>query len=412
MEAENTSLLPYEAFHDILRVKSSHSIHEYREANARCQQWGCTSLKVYYMIYLKLDVYLLADVFQNFRNIAHHEDGIEPLHFFSIPGLTWASAFKMTGARVALLQDISMYEWYESAIRGGLCFVNIHYGKREEGVELLYVDVNNLYGWALSEYLPCSNFEWIYDEDTLNDIIQQLPNMICDKMSIGYMLEVDVLTPPYLHNYFDYLPPCCYKATPPPQLFPSGGNVRARKLIMTHLPKYNYILHFRLFHHFLRLGLQVTKLHRAVSFTQAPIFREYINYNTAKRAATKNESERNYYKLKNNSLFGKCMENVRKRQSIRLCTTPEKLVTENSQTTFRRSMLIQDNLVAAFHTKGRITLDKPIYIGQAVLDLSKLVMYELWYDKMLKYATEFHGSFKLIAGDTDSLFMECHGMTE
>jgi len=222
LEAPNTSLPPYEAFHDILRNKNPHSIHEYNEANTRYQEWGCTSLKVYYMNYLKLDVYLLADVFQNFRAIAHREDGLEPLHFFSIKGLTWASAFKMTGSRVDLLQDISMYEWYESAIRGGLCFVNIHYSKREKDVELLYVDVNNLYGWALSEYLPCSNFEWIYDEDILTGIMQQLPNMICSTMTTGYMLEVDVSTPPSLHDYFDYLPPCCHNAIPPPQLFPSG----------------------------------------------------------------------------------------------------------------------------------------------------------------------------------------------
>jgi len=127
------------------------------------------------------------------------------------------------------------------------------------------------------------------------------------------------------------------------------------------------VIHFRLLQLFLSLGLQVTKIHRAVSFTQAPIFHDYIAYNTDKRATTKNESERNYYKLKNNSLYGKCMENVRKRLSIRLCTTPDKLVTEASQTTFRRSMLIQDDLVAAFHTKNTITLNKPIYIGQAVL---------------------------------------------
>jgi len=359
---------------------------------------------------LQLGVYLLADVFQNFRNIALHEDGIEPLHLCSIPGLPWASAFKMTGSKVDLLQDICMYEWYESAIRGGLSFVNIHHSKRRNDVELLYVDVNNLYGWALSESLPCRNFQWIYDEVVLNDIMRELPTMQCATMSIGYVLEVDVSTPPSLHNYFDDLPPCCHNAVPPPQFFHSGCSIKTRKLITTHLPKQNYIIHYRLLQLFLVLGLKVTKIHRAVSFTQEPIFREYVTYNTIKRAATTNESERNYYKLKNNSLYGKCMENVRKRLSIRLCNTAEKLVTENSQTTFRRSMLIQDDFVAAFHTKSCILLDKPIYIGQAVLDLSKFIMYDLWY-KMQKYAAEFHGSIKLIAGDTDSFFMECRNIT-
>jgi hypothetical protein len=113
--------------------------------------------------------------FRIFRNIALKEDGLEPLHFYSIPGLSWSSAFKSTESKVDFMRDITMYEWFESAIRGGLAFVNTHFCKRIPDVcELLYLDVNNLYGWALSEPLPYGNLKWVDDDKLLADLISNL----------------------------------------------------------------------------------------------------------------------------------------------------------------------------------------------------------------------------------------------
>ena len=97
------------------------------------------------LIYLKLDVCLLADVFQQFREKSIKFNRLEPLNFFGNPGLSWASALMTLEEPLELLQDLTMYDFFDAGIRGGMTFVNKHHVKAEEGVELMYIDVNNLY---------------------------------------------------------------------------------------------------------------------------------------------------------------------------------------------------------------------------------------------------------------------------
>ena len=410
LEHQSDNLPSYEEFFDQLTNKISITREEYNNANETYKRWNCKSLKDYYTIYLQLDVYLLADVFENFRNIARNEDGLEPLHFFSIPGMSWASAMKMTKCKLELLKDVEMYEWFESAIRGGMAFVNKHYSKREEGKqELLYVDVNNLYGWALSESLPTSDFKWITNADELDRLIGNINDMDLADGNIGYVFEIDATIPEAVHDMLDQLPLFPEHEVPPRQLFNNGkrNGKNIKKLIMSHAKKTNYIIHGRLLQLFMKLGAQVDKVHRAVQFQQAKVFQPYIQLNTDKRSQTTDDFKRNYYKLRNNSLYGKTCENVRKRKQVKLCNTAEKLIVCNSSTRMRRSIEIAQDLVAVFLGKTSIKLDKPIYIGQAVLDLSKLVMYRLYYEKLMKYAEEFrNGKINILGGDTDSFFLE------
>jgi len=407
LEEVSPNLPPYNEFFDPLTNCIPYSQEEYNNANRTYQRWGCHCLRDYYEIYLKIDVYLLADVFENFRNVARVEDGLEPLHFYSIPGLSWSSALKLTNAKLELLRDIEMYEWFESGIRGGMAFVNQHYAKQEEGLsELLYLDVNNLYGWALSEPLPCSGFKWIYDTNILNDLISSISNYDFENESTGYIFEIDVVIPPEMHDTLDQLPLFPNHDIPPPQIFDNGNSNNVKKLVLSHSPKTHYIIHGRLLQLYIELGARVIKVHRAVEFIQKPIFKQYVDLNTNKRSSTTDEFKRNYYKLRNNSLYGKTCENVRKHKQVKLCNTPEKLVKFNSSTRMRRSIEIAEDLIAIFLSKENIKLEKPIYIGQAVLDLSKLLMYQLYYKKLLNYASRWHnGKISIIGGDTDSFFL-------
>jgi len=412
LEMESNSLPPYQAFFDVLSNTIPITEEDYHLANETYKRWGCKCLKDYYEKYLQLDVYLLADVFQNFRELAQMEDALEPLHFYSIPGLSWTSAFKMTGSRLEILKDIGMYEWIESAIRGGLAFVNKHYVKREPNKrEILYLDVNNLYGWALSNPLPCGDFKWVTHELELEDLINAMKNNWVDyaHSEIGHFFEVDVSIPLELHDFFSQLPPFPEHKVPPPQQFANGlqhSGRKVKKLICTLEPKKHYIIHGRLLHFFISLGVQVDKVHCAVQFKQARVFQDYIEHNTVQRSKTTNEFQRNYYKLRNNSLYGKTCENVRKHRDLRICNNPEKLITLNSQTRMRKSIEFDENLVGVFMQKASITLDKPIYIGETVLDLSKLLMYEIYYKRLLTYANEMCGEINILGGDTDSFFLE------
>jgi hypothetical protein len=154
----------------------------------------------------------------------------------------------------------------------------------------------------------------------------------------------------------------------------------------------------------------VTKFHRTVQFKQTEVFKDYIDLNTRKRAASTNAFDKDFYKLKNNSLYGKTVENLKNRMNLRLCNSEARLVTYASSALFRRSMKIADDLVAVLLNKEEVTLDRPSYIGQAVLDLSKLRMYQLQYQDLELYRNKFNCQIDIVAGDTDSFFIKCHGV--
>ena len=372
------------------------SADEHAKAVEIWRECDCKSLYDYMMIYLKVDVYLLADVFESFRKTGIAEDGLDPANFFTIPGLSWSSALKNMsshGYELDMLHDSIMYEYFESGVRGGMTFVNKHYVPNDADHDsLLYIDVNNLYGWALSQPLPTSNFEWVDTPPSLDD----LPS---DDSDVGYIFEVDMEIPAHLHDYLSDLPPAPLMEAPP--------GSRVKKLLLTLRPKTHYVIHYMLLKFYLELGVVVTKIHRTIRFSQAPIFKDYIDYNTKKRAATSCKFSKDYYKLKNNSLFGKTVENLRKRVNLRLCNSEEKLIAYSSKPTFVQSQLIDGDLVAAFLQKENICLDRPVYVGQAVLDISKLRMYRLQYVELEHYRRRFDCSIEIVAGDTDSFFLKC-----
>ena len=226
------------------------------------------------MIYLKLDCFLLADFFHQFRlkSIAHNR--LEPLNYFGIPGMSWSSALMSLNEPIELITENEMFSFYEGGIRGGLTFVNKHYVKTDENTELLYIDINNLYGWALSQSLPCGEFCWVLDG--FDKIMDECRNLNLESLSYGYTLEVDLVIPSELHDKLDDFPVAAEK------MKPAGSKVE--KLLLTHLPKSNYVIHWRLLKLYLELGVKVTHVNRGVRFKQSPIFKSYMDTNTELRA--------------------------------------------------------------------------------------------------------------------------------
>ena len=391
------------AFHDILADSVTVTEAEYARAQTIWRLCGCRTLKDYMLMYLKVDVYLLADVFETFRKTALKEDELDPANFFGIPGLSWCSALKSMSRELELLQDLSMYDYFEAGVRGGMTFVNQHYARHDDSTELLYIDINNLYGWALSQYLPARNFHWITDDAELSVIMSQpLPD---ENSTVGYVLEVDMSIPVEFHDRLSDLPPAPLSQIPP------GSKVK--KLLLSMEPKTHYVIHSALLKFYVEvIGIKVDKVHRAIGFTQEQVFCKYIAMNTEKRAKSTTKFEKDYYKLKNNALYGKTVENLRKRKDVRLCNTRQSFIAQSSKPCFRRSIIIKENLVAAILNKETIMLDRPVYIGQAVLDLSKLRMYRLQYVDLQRYREQYAGcTINIVAGDTDSFFLEVKGVS-
>jgi hypothetical protein len=161
-----------------------------------------------------------------------------------------------------------------------------------------------------------------------------------------------------LHNKLDDLPVAPETGNPP--------NSNVKKLMLTHNPKFHYVVHAKLLQFWMSLKVEVTQIHRAVQFDQKCIFAEYVDRNTKKRAASTNSFDKDFFKYKNNSLYGKTVEDLKNRINLRLCTTPKSLETYASSPFFRKTMKIHDDFIAVFLDREEICLDRPSYIGMAV----------------------------------------------
>ena len=173
------------------------------------------------------------------------------------------------------------------------------------------------------------------------------------------------------------------------------------KLVPNLRDKKNYVIPIQALNQVLQHGLRLDRIHRAIEFNQSPWLKTYIDFNTQKRTAATNDFEKNFFKLMNNSVFGKTMENIRKHRNIKLVTTEEKYLHTVMRLNFKSGVLFGENLMGCEMGKLKVVMNNPVYLGQAIPDLSKIVMYEFHYDYMVpKYGLE---KLELCYMDTDSL---------
>lgn len=332
-----------------------------------------------------------------------------------------------------------------------------------EEVFVGYDDKNNLYGEGMSHYLPRGNFRWEKElsskevtseerketmksmEDTqasglfqemtekekteleqhlhwLNPDMYEMSNWIQslpDEGEKGWLLEVDLDYPPYLHDAHNDLPFCPENKLPPhPSDFSKqqygryeGLNAfKTPKLILDLSDKKEYVIHFRMLKLALKHGLILRKIHRVISFDQSPWLRSYIDHNTALRGKAKNAVEKDLFKLLNNSIFGKCIEDVMSRRNVEFFYKDqwERAVKHASHPWMKGwRIIVPEKLIAIEKAKPSICLDRPIAVGQAILDLSKVSMYTTWYEQMKPHFAlpgnpQMDNRLSLLYIDTDS----------
>ena len=147
-------------------------------------------------------------------------------------------------------------------------------------------------------------------------------------------------------------------------------------------------------------GLVLEKIHRTTEFKQSAWIREYIDYNTRLRTTAKNDFEKDFYKLMNNSVVGKTMENIRKHRNIKFVNNEEEYLKNVMKPNFKSGTLLGPDLMGCEMGKVRVVMNKSVYLGQAILDSSKTIMYEFHYDYMIP---KYGDRLKLCYMDTDSL---------
>ena len=167
--------------------------------------------------------------------------------------------------------------------------------------------------------------------------------------------------------------------------------------------KERYILHRDNLLLYESVGLQISKIHRGITFAESPWFKKYIDLNTGLRAKATNNFEKDFFKLINNSVFGKTMGNIRNRVDIKLITIEKAAKKLFSKPNFQHRTIFTENLIAVHMKKTKVYYNKPIYLGLCNLDLSKTLMYDFHYNYIKK---KYDQAASLLFMDMDSLVYE------
>lgn len=329
-----------------------------------------------------------------------------------------------------------------------------------------YLDRNNLYGEAMSSMLPEGDMRFEKSTDTevskaerelaisaLEDGTKEKEEVdamlrfhdgdmhalatwlmaVPDDAPRGFLLEVDLDYPESLHESHNDLPFCAENKPPPsPSEFtkqqfaqysphPSRRHdyFKGTKLIADLQPKRNYVIHYRLLKLALKHGLVLVKVHRVLSFKQSAWLAPYINFNTMQRRNSKNDVEKELWKLLSNAVFGKMMENVNKRRGIELISAAGwakalKMASHPWMKTWR--IIVPDNLIALEKSRTQVYYDRPILVGQAILDISKTIMYQFHYEIMRPHFAYMNAEGRienrltLLYTDTDSFVYYIAGL--
>lgn len=408
------NLFPYEWFDDIEKLKipiknlkQEHFKNKLSKQELTDIQWvsikyiikkvGMKTFEDYHNFYLDIDVSGLADVMENYIDISIENYGLDPCYYVGTPSFGWDAMLLKTGIELEFLKDIEMYLFYERGIRGGqsvifekFCKGNnkylSDYDPNLKNIFISYLDANNLYGWAMIKKLPYSGFQWV--DPLTEDFIMNYE----ESNEKGYTLEVDLHYPKELHDVHNDYPLA-------PEKIKLGI---CEKLCGTFYDKKDYVVDIRNLQFYLKQGMKLIKVNRVIEYNHKTWLKPWIDFNTEKRKKAKNDFEKDYFKLMNNSVFGKTMENVRGRINLKVAFDDVYQKKYQSKPNWKSTKPYHiDNKTFSIMnlSKTTVNLDKPIYAGFSILDLSKLHMYDFHYNVM---KPKYGDKIQLLMTDTDS----------
>ena len=420
---DEPSLPPRSAFRNSI-TSCDISEQDYKHAQLVFKTLRCRTMADYVKVYLWVDVILLAEIFQRFRRLCNKPEffSLDPCHYVSMPQLAFDAALLSSGDKLELLTDIDQILFFKAGVRGGVSMICKRYSHAnnplmqddydattEEDTYILYHDVNNLYGGAMSFPLPTNGFNWLPTEQH-QFIIETILNLSAKDSHRGYVLEVDLEYPDELHDDHNDLPLAPEKIhidgallSPFQQGYYDGNRPKTRKLIPHFFKRSNYIIHYITLRYYLRKGLKVTAIHRVLTFCQEPWLKQYIHDNTERRKKEQTTFGKDLYKLMNNAVYGKTLENVWERKEVHICYTEEMALQFAEKPWFTEFKIMGSSLSLFIMKKKRVQLDKPFYLGFSILDISKFMFYSNWYDG---YKKLWGSSVKMLMCDTDSYIME------
>jgi len=409
---EDTCLPPKAAFFSNLS-NSDITDEDYQHAQNVWRTFQCKNLRDYSRLYVQTDTFLLADIVFEFRNAIFDEFQLDMCHYLSLPMLTKDIMLSVTGVEMELMSDFDMIQFIRKNLRGGLSYVNTRYANSKKLSEdkgrdtsIVYVDANNLYGSAMRFPMPEKDFQWMTKEEIQN----YDPLAVKETDTKGYILEVDLEYPESLHLSHSSFPLAPHHmditgdmlspyANSVLQSLLRQGAYKSSKLTSTFLKRKKYVCHALNLKLYLQQGLKLKKIHRAISFTQRPFIRPFIDIMSKKRAEAATKFLSDLMKLIINSFFGKMIENSGNRMDCHFVTSHEKAIRRNTDPRMKGHLILNEDFSICFFRKSRVNLAQSWAVGFSILDLSKFIMQDLMYNTLKK---QFGDNLGVILTDTDS----------
>ena len=410
--------------HFYSRLKKEHvSDSDYKHAKEVWNYFDCQSLKDYTKLYCRADTFQLAEAVMQLRNTIYNNFKLDMTHYLSMPMITKDIMLKESGCKIELISDIDMLHWIKSNIRGGLSYVNTRFidveAERQERVKrgqkphfsLLYVDANNLYGAAMRFPMPVGDYKWLKKKER-ESVLKNI-NTLSTNDTTGYIFEVTLRYPKHLHKKHSSFPLAPHQleitdemlsdyAREAKERLTGKRKYRARKLTSTFLARKNYVCHALNLKLYLQLGLQVVKVHKAISFRQERVLKAHVDMCTKSRASAPTMSLKNFWKLLNNSLYGKMIESGANKMDVKINHSRRDAVRRNTDPRYKSHKIIGENLSITFLKRKKNRLNSLWAIGFSILEISKYIMQLLFYKKLHPV---FKNKVEVIMSDTDSFII-------
>ena len=395
------------------------SVADYERAVKVWRVFGCRTMLDYHNVYLKADVLQLADLFEEFRSQFYEQYNLDPAMFITTPQMSWAAMLRFCTVDRPLNTDPEIYRRMMTGVRGGIAQITTRYAKAnnpemgglwvpEDPISyIVYLDANNLYGWALSQRVPSGVAEWV-DRVNYEQINWQT---IDEEAEFGYILDCDLEYPVELHDAHNDYPLAPQRLTIGLQMLSRkqrqlriqlgiSGNGESSKLCPNLMNKEHYIVHYRNLKFYLQHGLIMTRVHAVLRFPQSAWLKPYIDKNSEMRKAARSDFAKDLFKLLNNAVYGKTMQNESKYTDIKLVTDEQKAARLSEMPHCKQVRIFEERLVGIELKKSERKISKPFDVGFTVLELSKLLMYQFHYDYI---KAKYGARAKLLFTDTDSL---------
>ena len=352
----------------------------------------------------------------HFRTLALNSYGLDPLYYISLPSFGRDAMLKMTQVELDYITDIDIYNMLEAGIRGGITTINTRHCKANNSFlpsfdpsqpssYILYVDCNNLYGKAMLGNLPTGDYKFLTDGDVDSFDVNNT-GVNGDR---GFVLQVDLEYPIELHDNHNDFPlaaePLKIKEdmlSPYNQRFLQKNHIKfspQTKLCPNFYLKEQYVCSLENLQFYLSHGLILTKIHKILSFHQESFMDAFINYNSRMRQLATSKFKQDFYKLLNNSQYGKFIEDVRKRTKVDVCKTKKRAGFLTSKPQYKGFRILDNTIAIVQRIPAIVNLTSPICCGFMVLEKSKHVMMEFWYDCLKQ---RYGDRIELILSDTDS----------